>query len=335
MKFTCNPKQTPRKLRGWLPILFSAALIASQPAAFADRGAPSRHFAVTQTTPAGATPHFPAYDPGSGNVLVSNVSAATVSEIKLGAGVVRVFPAQAQSHTVKIDAPARRGYVVNKGANSVSVLDLAAGTTIAHFSVGPNPHGLAIDRKRGRIYVTSIDANRLEIYDARTFQQIATVPVGLGPWGVDARGDIIVTTDTGGNTIHIIDADDLEVRDVVEVGQYPWNPSIGASGTIYVTVQGSGEMVAVYEDEVIWRTPIGAKPLGIVADESRDVVLASVSGTNQVAAVSARSGRLLQLIDVLAQPAGITYNYKTGDAYVANQGAGVVSTISAASQRRP
>lgn len=151
---------------------------------------------------------------------------------------------------------------------------------------------------------------------------------------MDAKGDTVVTTDTGGNTIHIIDAETLQVTDVVEVGNYPWNPSIGASATIYVTVQSTGEVVAVDEDEVVWRTPVGAKPLGIVSDEARDVVLAQVSGTNQVAALSARTGRLLQLINVAPQPAGIDYDFANGSAFSADQAGGVVSTITPMRERR-
>jgi len=317
-------KRITHLTQGLVGLGLSAVLFMAQGTVLAS----DMSYTVTQVTPAGATPHFPGFDSVTGNVLVSNVSVGTVTEIKPGVGPVRTFQAQAGAHSVKVDAYARRAYVVNKGASTVSVLDLKSGLTLKTFAVGPNPHGLAIDVKRNRLYVTSIDANRLEVYDRKTFQLIAVVPVGVGPWGVDARGEIIVTTDTGSNTIHIIDADDLEVEAVVEVGQYPWAAAVGASGKIYVTVQGTGEMVAVYNKAVVWRTPIGIRPLGIVADESRDRVLASVNGASQVAAVEAKTGKLIQLIPVSAQPAGITYDYSTGRGYVANQGAGVVSTLS-------
>ena len=314
---------------------FTCGVLLAHPAANADaKLSPSRNFYVSDTTPAGATPHFPGFDRVTGNVLVSNVSLGTVSEIKLGKGVVRTFRAQVQPHTVKVDALARKAYVTNKGSNTVSVLNLRSGTTLTNFSVGANPHGLAIDRSRNRLYVTSIDLNQLEVYDLNTYKQIAIIPVGLGPWGVDARGDLVVTTDTGGNTIHIIDADTLQVSDVIEVGNYPWNPSIGDGGTIYVTVQSTGEVVAVEAGEIVWRTAVGAKPLGIVSDESRDVVLAQVSTSNQVAVIAARTGRLLQLVDVAAQPAGIDYDVATGRAFSADQGGGVVSTLTPVRQRR-
>ncbi len=296
-----------------------------------DRQPSARHYVLSDVTPAGQTSHFPAYDALTGNVLVSNISESTVSEVDPGQGVVRTFAVGAAPHTVQVDAAARRAYVVNKGASSVSEMDLESGQTVTTFPVGPNPHGLKLDPRRDRIYVTSIDANQLEVYQlSPPHNQLAVIPVGPGPWGVDAKGDLVVTTDTGGNTLHLIDAETLQITGVVEVGEGPWNPSIGASGTVYATIGGSGEMVAVRDQSVLWRTAIGPRPLGINADEARRVVFAAVGDADQVAFVDTRNGRLFQRVDVPAGPAGVTYDPMTGIAYVASQDAGAVDSLSPA-----
>lgn len=290
----------------------------------------NRHFIVTDTTNAGQTSHFPGYDPVTGHVLVSNVAAGTVSEVDPGVGVVRVFQAETQPHTVKIAPQRRLGFVTNKGSATVSVLDLKNGTTLTSFPVGSNPHGLELDFLRKRIYVTSIDLSQIEVYDMDSYQQLATVPVGSGPWGVSVNGDVLASTDTGADTIHIIDANTLRVRDVVTVGQGPWNPSVGASGTVYATIGDSGEVVAVRKGKVAWRTSVGTAPRGIVADEARDVVLANVSGDDKVAVLGAAKGRLFDSVSVPDQPAGITYDALTGIAYSASQGAAKLVTVSPA-----
>lgn len=295
----------------------------------------SRHFILSQTTPAGAQSHFPAFDAVSGHVLVSNLGTGTVSEVDPGAGVVRAFTAGAQPHTVKVDADNRRAYVTNKASNTVSVLDLDSGATLTSFPVGPNPHGLALDIERGRLYVTSIDANRLEVYQsAPPHALLATVDVGPGPWGVDARGDVVATTDTGGSTLHLIDAATLQVTDVVEVGAGPWNPSIGASGTVYVTLGDAGEVVAVRRGAVAWRTAVGPAPRGIHADERRGVVFAAVAGADQVVFLDPRGGRLFQRLAVPDMPAGVSYDDMTGTGYAASQGAGLLDTLSPLRSRR-
>ncbi len=294
------------------------------------REAVARHYAVTEITSAGAVSHFPAYDPVSGHVLVSNIAAGTVSEVDPGEGVVRVFQAENQPHTVKVAPQQRLAYVVNKGSSSVSVLDLTTGKTVTSFPVGTNPHGLDLDFKRNRIYVTSIDLNEVEVYDMTTYNQLAVVQVGPGPWGVSVNGDVLASTDTGGDTIHIIDPDSLQVLDVVTVGPGPWNPSVGASGTVYVTIGESGEVAAVRGGSVAWRASVGTAPRGIVADEARDVVLANVSGDDKVAVIGAKRGRLFDAVSVPDQPAGITYDHLTGIAYSACQGAGKLATVSPA-----
>ncbi len=317
-----------------LASLAASAVVQAQPQQ--ERTPPiSRHYILSDVTPAGPKSHFPAFDAVSGNVLISNVSEGTVSEVDPGKGVVRTFAVGVMPHTVQVDTAARRAYVVNKGSASVSEMDLKTGETIATFPVGPNPHGLKLDTQRGRIYVTSIDANQLEVYSlAAPHDQLATVAVGPGPYGVDARRNLVVTTDTGGSTLHLIDADSLQTIDVVEVGAGPWNPSIGASGTIYATIGDAGQMVAVRNGAVAWRTDIGPKPLGIHADESRRVVFAAVAGASQVVFVNPRNGRLFQRVDVPAGPAGVSYDPMTGNAYVGSQDAGMLDTLSPAASTR-
>lgn len=282
---------------------------------------------IQQATPAGETPHFPAFDPSSGRVLVSNVQAGTVSEVIPGSGVARSFAVGAVPHTVVVDDGARRAYVTNKGAASVSVLDLGTGETLLTFPVGPNPHGLALDPERVRLYVTSIDANQVEAYDLTSYELVGWAPVGDGPWGVDVRGDCIAVSDTGGATVHLLDADTLETIDVIEVGEGPWNVKIGPSGTLYATLERSGEVVAVRDGLVLWRTSVGASPHGIVVDESRRVVYAAVTGADQVAVLNSDTGRLVQSVDVPKGPAGMTYDPISGTAYAASQGAGQVVSL--------
>lgn len=282
-------------------------------------------YTVTSTTPAGPTPHFPAFDPTTGHVLVSNVAANTVSDLEIGAGPTRTFAAGTTPHTVVVDDATRRAFVTNKSAASVSVIDLDTGA-VTQFAVGPNPHGLAVDNDYGRLYVTSIDADRLEIYDLATLALITTVPVGDGPWGVSVGPDRIAVTDTAADTVHLLDRDTLAVRDVVTVGAGPWNSTF-LGGTLYVSLERTGEVIAVRGGRVAWRAPVGASPHGIVADHQRSTVLAAVTGTNQVAVLDARTGTLLDAIAVAAGPAGMTIDRGTGRVFLGNQGAGVVTTL--------
>jgi len=291
----------------------TAAVVAVFGAPAAGHGR-EQTYAISQTTPAGPTPHFPGYDAASGNVLVSNPSAGTVTELALGAGPTRSFAAGAVPHTVVVDSRSRRAFVTNKGAASVSVLDLDTGAT-ASFAVGPNPHGLAIDNARNRLYVTSIDADQLEVYDLQTLELVATVPVGDGPWGVTVEAGRIAVTDTAGSTVHLIDATTLKVRDVVEVGQGPWNARFAGS-TLFVTLERAGEVVAVRHGQIIWRTQVGASPHGIVVDQRRGTVLAAVTGTNNVVVLDSRTGDITQTIAMPAGPAGITIDPDTGRVWV-------------------
>lgn len=296
------------------PVFLHGAPAGAHP----DRG----RYTVTSETSAGPTPHFPAFDPTTGRVLVSNVAAGTVTEADVGAGPVRSFATGTTPHTVVVDDATRRAFVTNKGSATVSVLNLDSGA-VTDFAVGPNPHGLAIDQRHGRLYVTSIDADRLEVYDLATFSPLTTVPVGDGPWGVSVGPALVAVTDTAADTVHLLDRDSLAVVDVVAVGAGPWNSTF-LGGTLYVTLERAGEMVAVRGGDVAWRVSIGASPHGIVADQQRQVVLAAVTGSSTVAVVEARHGTLLQELPVAAGPAGMAIA-SDGRVFVGNQQAGVVT----------
>lgn len=311
----------------------AAALLAAAALVAVDAGAAVAHpdrttYTVTSETLAGPTPHFPAFDATSGQVLVSNPDAGTVTEVEIGTGPTRSFAAGTTPHTVVVDDATRRAFVANKDSSTVSVIDLATGAA-TQLPVGPNPHGLALDDDQGRLYVTSIDADQLEVYDLATLDLLATVPVGDGPWGVAVGPGRIAVTDTGADTVHILDRDTLAVRDVVTVGSGPWNSTF-LGGTLYVTLEGTGEVVAVRGGQVAWRTPVGASPHGIVADHQRNTVLAAVTGDSQVAVLDARRGTLLESITVAAGPAGMTIDPRTGRVFVGNQGAGVVTALAPA-----
>jgi len=44
---------------------------------------------------------------------------------------------------------------------------------------------------------------------------------------------------------------------------------------LYVTLERTGEVVAVRGGKVAWRAPVGASPHGIVADNQRNTILAA------------------------------------------------------------
>lgn len=289
-------------------------------------GAHSRpaSYAVASETAAGPTPHFPAVDGTTGHVLVSNPAAATVTELVVGSGPVRTFAVGNVPHTVVVDDASRRAFVTNKGSSSVSVVDLTTGG-VSQFAVGPNPHGLAIDATYGRLYVTSIDADRLEAYDLETLEPVATVPVGDGPWGVSVGPGRVAVTDTAADTVHILDRASLEVLDVVTVGAGPWNSTF-LGGTLFVTLEKPGEVVAVRDGNVVWRSDVGAAPHGIVADGRRGTVLAAVTGSDVVVVLDARTGAVLDTIEVKDAPAGMAIA-PSGRVFVGNQGAGVVTEL--------
>lgn len=98
--------------------------------------------------------------------IVACPSCATANRVPVAAtgtpacgscGTALAFSAGNVPHTVVVDHATRRAFATNKGAATVSVIDLVTGVA-SQYPVEPNPHGLAIDGRYHRLYVTSIDA---------------------------------------------------------------------------------------------------------------------------------------------------------------------------------
>ena len=90
-------------------------------------------YAVTSTTSAGPTPHTPAFDRPPARARVQRVGEHR-HRPRDRRWPDRYLRRRNDPRTVVIDDASRRGFVTDKGAVSVSVIDLAAGITTSSRS---------------------------------------------------------------------------------------------------------------------------------------------------------------------------------------------------------
>lgn len=79
---------------------------------------------VVATLAAGTAPHFPAVDPVSNRLFVSNLKAGALSVLSLPGGEAQpTVPVGMTPHTVAFEAGANRVWVTDMGSGEVSVID--------------------------------------------------------------------------------------------------------------------------------------------------------------------------------------------------------------------
>ncbi len=86
------------------------------------------------------------------------------------------FPAQ-----LALDPGLRQLYVVNEGANTLTVLDLDHGAMLARIPMPGNPTDVAVNPNDARVYVTDWLARQVVVVDGRTRELVAPLPVGSMP----------------------------------------------------------------------------------------------------------------------------------------------------------
>jgi phospholipase C len=205
-------------------------------------------FALVSAVGSGTTnPYGVAATPDGSTVLVTESGTNTVSVIPTGGSkpnviasaiVVGIYP-----HGVVISSDGSTAYVANTGPNTgpggsqtVSVVDIGAGSVSGELSVGEAPQVLSLSADGGRLFVACADG----VYGARVSggrarKADADLRNAHGVT-VSPSGDIAYVADTERDRVVVLDAGTLRPRGSVRVGHSPWNTAFTADGShAYVT----------------------------------------------------------------------------------------------------
>jgi YVTN family beta-propeller protein len=129
-----------------------------------------------------------------------------------------------------------KAYVVDPGANVVSVVDTATDSVIGTVAVGARPARVALTSDGQRAYVTNGDSDSVSAIDTNSDAVVATIPVGDGPSYLAATPD--------GTSLYVMTASG--VIDVVDTASKAVVASIpvGGTGAIAITPDGTRAYVA-------------------------------------------------------------------------------------------
>jgi YVTN family beta-propeller protein len=183
-------------------------------------------------------------------------------------------------------------YVVNKGDNSVTVIDTSDNsvvTTISNASVpSPNfssPVWTVPSADSSRVYVVNQGSSTVTVINATNDSFITNLPVGNSPnYAVfDTQNQRVVITNPGAGSISVINADPtsplVNTVKTIAVGTNPRSVTALADGTrLYVANTGSNSVSVVNSLSLtVTKTiPVGTSPVSIASDaESAKVFTAN------------------------------------------------------------
>jgi YVTN family beta-propeller protein len=142
-----------------------------------------------------------------------------------------------------------------------------------------------------------------------------TISVGSDPYGIAyaSNGDIYVTN-SGDNTVSVIDTSSNMVVKTIGVGSSPYGVAF-ANGDIYVANFGdnSVSVIDTSSNMVVKTIGVGTGPYGVAYDSSTGDIYVTNFGDDSVSVIATSSNTVVGTIGVGSGPIGVAFASSNGD----------------------
>lgn len=203
-----------------------------------------------------------------GRIIATTEGSDTVTVVDASAGrVLASIPTgQEGSHMLAVGPDARRAYVSNLGARTVSVLDLEKRAKITDLKAGEEPEGIALTPDGRQLWVANRASDNITVFDTATLKPIATIPVGDVPirLAISPDGRTAVTSNLRDGSLTLIDVPTRKLTRTVPVSGSPepqqvtilFHPS---GERLFVAETGAARVAEVdlSNGRVLRRLPVG------------------------------------------------------------------------------
>jgi DNA-binding beta-propeller fold protein YncE len=264
---------------------------------------------------------------------VSNVAELTVIQpVTVGSAPV----------AVTIDSDRDVAVVTNSGDDTISLVDLNAGTAGTPITVGDNPQGVGVISRQGLAVVTNFAGNTASVVDINpasgTFGTVVrTVNVGNGPLGVAVNpsdGRAVVANSTS-NTVTIFEASTGTVTSTTTVDQRPTAVAIDpvrGMAAVTNTTGNSTSFITISSGVIAGRAPGFQIPTGVVYDAESDRFVVASSLQNDLRLVNPDTFQL-QAVRVGINPTSLAHNRHSSTLVTVNTASNTMSVMDFRGQR--
>jgi len=179
-----------------------------------------------------------------------------------------ITTSQAGSHLIALTRAGHRGWVSNRGSDSVSMFDLPAMRVLKTIKVGPGPEGIAASANGRWVVVALQKAGQVAILDASKGQVITRLPAGQVPIRVACAPQmpVALVSNRASDDVTVLDLAARQVVTTVQVGRRPGGVAFNDRGTRAYVANGESNSVTVFTVPGYERTAeieAGAGPDGI------------------------------------------------------------------------
>jgi len=162
------------------------------------------------------------------------------------AGVVAIIDTKVDKvvKTLKVGEQPWRAYnspdgrwmlIPNNGDSTVSVIDTTSQKIVAQLNAGADMTGVNYALNGSKAYVISRGDSTVYVFNMQTFGMVARLKLGtnlaLETASTTADGTKIYLASSSNDSVYVIDAQTDQVKQITDVGRYPWGVSILASAS--------------------------------------------------------------------------------------------------------
>jgi len=235
-------------------------------------------------------------------------------------------------------------YVTNGDSGTVSVLDVANVRLDREVAVGQRPVAVAASPTRNEVYVVNSGAaggqGSLSVINAENNSVAATIPLHRQPvsMDVDAAHNLGYVSNSGSNTVSVIDLKARREVAQVGTGEQPVDAQVAPDGKTVVVANRGGNSVSIIDAatrsvRAIFEGCPGANDAVVLPDSSKAFV--ACAGGHQVMAIALAHSkfnpgapdRLEALVDVGRAPLQLALKPDGGELFVSNSQSGSISEV--------
>lgn len=164
--------------------------------------------------------------------------------------LVKLIPVQAQSERFDISPDGKRAYVANLGAQTVSVVDLEAGTIVATIPVEDKyPFNVVVSPRGHRVFVGSSAGSSILEIDTATNKALTTIRTLPGPNGLTftTDGDTLLMTNVYAGTLSYYNLSVKTVSQGHPVGLLPGHLRLAPDGRKGIFAHPYGRDATIFD----------------------------------------------------------------------------------------
>jgi DNA-binding beta-propeller fold protein YncE len=228
---------------------------------------------------------------------------------------------------IYFDAPNHHVFVTH--GSHVVVVDSVSYAVAGDIPDTPGVHGVAVAMGKG--FITAGGNNTAVVFDPKTLKATGAIKVGTRPDAIlyDPPTRRVFTFNAGSKDATVIDVVSGTVDGTIPLGGKPEFAVSDGKGRIYDNIEDTSEIVEIDAKhmQVLRRFPLApcTEPSGLAFDH-RHARLFAACGNEMMAAVDAKSGKVVATVPTGKGADGAGFDSKTQDVLIPN-GEGKLSVI--------